>query len=123
MTDINQNQIKTHQKSKTLLILFVVALLILIVAGGYLVYANSLDKTAEDHVARVNKTNNAVANTTANTVDDQSTSADKSIRDPNRYYYDLDGYSFIVPEGMEAKPAEDVYPPDNIAESHNIVID
>ena len=106
MTEFNNNPMNTDQRSKVSLVLFIVSILILVMAGGYLVYAQNLIKTAkstDDNTASKVTQSNEVSNTaednatTTNTTDG-STATDKSPRDPNRYYNDDGQFSYILPE-------------------------
>jgi hypothetical protein len=76
--------------------------LVLLIICGYFVYERSLDKTAD--VAQLNEANNAVDNNTAvtNTID-QSTAADQTTRDPNRYYNDKGNFSYVLPNEWKNK--------------------
>ena len=112
MTEFNNNPMNTDQRSKVSLVLFIVSILILVMAGGYLVYAQNLIKTAkstDDNTASKVTQSNEVSNTaednatTTNTTDGSATT-DKTTRDPNRYYNDKDEYSFTLPSGYEIRP-------------------
>ena len=104
MTQINQNQIKTNQRSKASLILFIISMLILVGVGGYFVYAQNLSKTSETNsVAQVDQMKNIVEDNTANTNDDESTTSDQPAKDPNRYYNDEGKFSYILPDEWKNK--------------------
>src|SRR3990167_5574867 len=109
MTQINQNQIKTNQRSKASLILFIISMLILVGAGGYFVYAQNLSKTSETNsVAQVDQMKNIVEDNTANTNDyEESTTTSRQIpADWKEYTLTACGIQLYVPEDW--KTSEDL---------------
>lgn len=99
-----------HQpKSKTSLVLLIIALVILAITGGYFIYAQGLLKSSKtEDINQVGETNNSADDSTTSTVNNESTTSGQTSRDPNRYYNDEGGYSFIVPEGYKIKPESEI---------------
>ena len=80
MTEFNNNPMNTDQRSKVSLVLFIVSILILVMAGGYLVYAQSLVRTSEtNNLAKTNNTDNTVANNNTNTINNTPTATNSQI--------------------------------------------